>query len=194
MVVVGNYTYLAGNNQQCINGKLGAKIISTCSNLSHITIYGTWHFQYNTGGYLNPVDLPNLVDRLKFVSCGERGFTNLAFGEFVHVFDRNVWIMLLISLIVVAFSLYGIISGGLDLFLSTLLILGKILVEQGNPFTKRFMSNQKLKIIIILYLLGSMIFSNGYKNSNIYKMIKSREILDYETFSELINANFNIYV
>lgn len=193
--LMGNYTYISDvHNKQCTNGKLVDKIISIRTDIATITFRGTRHLQYNTGRYLYPVDLPNLVDRLKFVSCGERGFTSLAFGELLGVFDHNVWIMLVISVFAVACSLFGLISGSTEFLTSILLTLSKILVEQGNPFSGRFVNNKKLRIILAIYLLVCVVISNAYKNRNIYKMIKSREILQFERFSELMDANFSIYV
>lgn len=190
---MGNYMYSGVRNIQCFNGKFVNHAFGMNSNLFTIVFQGVRHLQYNTGGYLYPVDLPNLVDRLKFVSCGERGFTSLAFSELLRVFDHNVWIMLVVSVTTIACSLCGLLSENLHFFTAALFTLTKALVEQSNPFSKRVMNNKKLRIILAVFLLACMVISNVYKNRNIYK-IKSREILVYKRFAELVNANFSIYV
>lgn len=191
--IMGNYTYFGEGNKQCLNGFfLNDQTISGSNFI--VTFRGTRHLQYTTGGYLYPVDLPNLVDRLKFVSCGERGFTTFAFGELLRAFDHYVWTVLIISVIAFACSIHGMVGGTVALFPSILLTLSKILAEQGNPFSGRFLKNKKLRVILGIYLLFCVVISSAYKNRNIYKMIKSREILEYEKFSELVDANFSIYV
>lgn len=200
--IMGNYTYdiyqdFEYSHSRCVNGRMENRIPSwqfgPRKDIFIITLEGMRHFQYNTGGYLYPVDLPNLVDRLKFVSCGERGFTDLAYGELLRVFDYNVWIFLIISVIGVASSLSGLISGTLEDFAISLLMGSKALIEQGNPFSRRFLQIKKLRIILGFYFIVSVVISSAYKNRNIYRMIRARETLKYDKFSELVNANFSIY-
>lgn len=86
-------------------------------------------------------------------------------------------------------SFSRLVSGTLQTFL--ILILFTI---KGNPFSPHFANNKTLRIIIVFYLPACAVISNGYKNTNVYKMIKSREVLAYEKLSELVKANFSIYL
>lgn len=70
----------------------------------------------------------------------------------------------------------------------------KGVLEQGDPFSARFVKSSKLRWIIGTYLLAAVVLSNGYKNNNVYNMITSRKPLLIETLEDVKSENFSFYV
>lgn len=149
---------------------------------------------HNTGGYQYPVDLPNLIDHLKFVSCGKRGYNDLEYEQLLNVFDVPIWMLIMVSLIGATSSISGMVAGlNMQVFTSTFFTCLKVLLEQGTAFTRSYVKNSYIRVIVGCYLLISVVISNAYKNTNIYHMINDREPLKYDKLDELVDDNFSIY-
>lgn len=192
--IMGNYTYHSIHNRTCVNGKLKPTGRLSDSEIVKITLGSKQHFQYNTGGQLYAVDLSNLVDRLKFVSCGQRGFGDLPYKELLRVFDNNVWAMILVVIFALACSISGVLCGGMGLIVHMIFTCIKVFLEQGTPVVEKYTKNIQLRFILGPFLLLAMVISNGYKNTNMYRMITSRDPISYDKLSELVQDNFSIYV
>lgn len=142
-----------------------------------------------------PLIVPRRFDQFKFVSCGKRGMDTTSFSELTRVYDRYIWIFMLISVIILANSFnclkkyYKRQSYSWKYFLST----GKVLLEQGGDFSGPTFQTLPFRLIIGAFLLVSVVLSNAYKNSNVYNMISPSTPDPYEMFSELIQDNFKIY-
>lgn len=108
--IMGNFTYNGKNDRVCKNGKLLSRKEPYSYKLSRISLQSVRYLQIHSGGYLYPVDLPNLVDRLRFVSCGQHGFSDLPYDELVSVFDAKVWLLTLDSLIAAAATISEFLS------------------------------------------------------------------------------------
>lgn len=87
--IMGNCTYNIYNTyRRCVNGCMES--MSITSKRGHDDIFiveliGARYIQQNTGGNLFSVAVVNVLDNLKFISCGERGFR-----ELLLVFDHIV--------------------------------------------------------------------------------------------------------
>lgn len=106
----------------------------------------------------------------------------------------NIWILIIVSLTNVTPCVPAVVSGkevqGLT---DTGFRCLKVLLEQGSPFPNQITRFQHLRLLTGAYILGCIVISNGYKNTNIYTMIILREPLKHESFHELVDANFMIY-
>lgn len=190
--IMGNYSYDQGSERMCVNGQI-TPVMKFDIHDYFMMLFSTRYFQIISGGNLYPVDLPSLVDRLRFISCGKRGFRHLPFEEFVSIFDYRVWILTMVSLVAAALSISGVVSGHIYTFPGNLLACAKVLLEQGNPFPNFVAKIPILRLIIAADLLVGVVISNCYKSTNVYNMITEREPLRYEKFMELVKDNFTIY-
>lgn len=140
------------------------------------------------GLHLFPYFVEDELSSLTFVSCGERGFSAIAFHELSSVFDVWVWLLILVSMItlVLAINPFGKVK-------NHWIAPVKVILEQGTPFLESVASVGKLRFALGLFLLMGIILSNAYKNSNVYNIISPRKYLPYEYFYELVTDNFTVY-
>lgn len=151
---------------------------------------------------LNPID-----GSFQFVVCGLKGSEAMAFGELINVYDKYVWINLIILIVCVAVLWKIMLSHNIQQntkyqgkaspeysIIYKIYSLAKILVEQGYISPHNIpVSSQKIRAFVGMILIMCIIISNGYKNANVYNMVSPRKPLRYETFQELVDANFSIY-
>ncbi len=120
------------------------------------------------------------------------------FDEYWKVFDNNVWVWIIITLI---FLIVGIVrrSGG-NVFLarlwsgSKLLCLIKVLVEQGDPFPAILTKSFRFRFVIGATLLAGVVLSNAYKSTNVYNIVKPRYIVTYHEVGKVMRDNFSMHV
>lgn len=159
--IMENYTFNSVNSQKCVNGKLrkgGTFLHRYYSDYKFfVKLASARHYQSTTGGHLFAVDLPNSVDRLKFVTCGEYGFDQLPFEQLLSVFHLKVWILILVSIVAVTCSIYGLLSGGVEFFAQMIFISFKVLLEQGTPFYVGMTRRLSMKIIVGTYILVAVV-------------------------------------
>lgn len=127
---------------------------------------------------------------LRFVSCGTRGSSKLAFYQLVSVFDKYTWLFLTIFAMLVSIFKNATISGGMD---DELFSVMKCFLEQGNPFLLSSSSDRSYHWTVSAVLLVGIVMSNAYKNDNVYKMIVPRQRLGYEHLWQLEHDNFTLY-
>lgn len=89
-------------------------------------IKGLYYFQYFPQDPLN---------KLRFISCGNRRLTSIQFQEITSVFDKWIWMSIFMSalgvtLIIPSHLPHMLVSSILTQFLSAF----KALLENGNPF------------------------------------------------------------
>lgn len=134
----------------------------------------------------------NKMFTLGLVSCGRTRLDSLAFGELVSVFQWQVWHFLFATLIILLlFKLVITDSSKKKDFphvFMDFLDYAKILVEQGGTFLER-RNLSVIRFVVGLHLLLHILISNGYRNTNVYNMVKPRVSIPYQTFNQLIEDN-----
>lgn len=139
---------------------------------------------------LLPLMMQNEQKALRFITCGKRGVQMYAFDALVSVYDESIWCLVLLA---------GLFGGLFFRFVSTgqdsypWLSLFKIMVEQGDPFPTACLKTTKAQLPALCFLLVGIVLSNGYKNTNVYRMVTPRAELRYETLDQLIQDGFAIY-
>lgn len=143
----------------------------------------------------------------QFVVCGMKDWEGVAYGELINVYDKFIWGSLVATVGCVAFVWILMTIGQFqpftknhanlshkNSFFSKTYSLLKILLEQGDfDYDSTSIHCHKVRLFLAIFLLMSIILSNGYKNANMYNMIAPRKPLRYEHFNDLVAANFSIY-
>lgn len=143
------------------------------------------------------VGVDNKLDSLQFVSCGKRGYQSISYHELAKIFDKYVWIYLLIIYLGVLPFIVGLLSAIKCSFVETSgiavhIFLGwKILLEQGDKDLLRFRP-LGLKLGVGVIMLLGVVLTNAYKNSNVYNMISNRIPIPYETLDDLAQDKFTV--
>lgn len=134
------------------------------------------------------------------MSCGSRGFHPYPFYHLIRVYDTYIWLAVAI-LCAFAFPVMVVFSTGKFRWATSLhpeniicysLAACKMLLEQGESFMQKW-HKSTLRLGTGAFLLGCIVLSNGYKNSNVYDMIAQRAPLLYETLEQLIQDKFMIF-
>ncbi|CAL8136688.1 unnamed protein product [Orchesella dallaii] len=138
---------------------------------------------------------------LKFVSCGAPLKTALPFSQLFSVFDKEVWIGILLVIFGVVPSIlrvirsYGNKSGIMpDINEATALfiICIKPLLEQGNPIPTGWEKSVHTKLVMGLLMLATLVISNAYRNENITQITLPRQPIPYDRFDLLVRDKFKI--
>ncbi|CAL8133407.1 unnamed protein product [Orchesella dallaii] len=200
-----NYTFLIDLNRACTNGRFieinRNQEIKPLLHLSMRRWYRT--FMLQTGQPMKSIDV---VNELKFVSCGRPQMNSFAFIELVNVFDMYIWIFVGNSLIFLAGSIICMRylsariskcsqtnSGLRNEFLSRYFQLLKAFLEQGDSFSPGLLTKHKFRFVLGLFFLMAIVLSNAYKNSNVYNMVAPRKPIPYESLDQLIQGGFDIF-
>lgn len=150
-----------------------------------------------SGVHMFPVTiLEQPLQNLKFVSCGERGIEGLAFSNLLNVFEKQVWVLVIITMATLFFAISLISSGSEALSECShhLIFLWTALVEQGNILPAKLWNDSRTRWIIGSFILAGIVLSNAYKSTNVYNMVLNRRIIPFQKFHELVNASFKIHV
>lgn len=189
--VMKNYTIVDHNfyTGECVNGKHSAT-----DKKDHVAIQmSSADFPKNM--YIFSYSTQVQVGNLHFLSCGKRGVSSANFGELVNIFDNWVWLSMLATIICIStiFPQFFWKRMSLNVYLTFVLSPMKLLMEQGNPFSDLVINRNQLKCTTGLILLAGIVLSNGYKSTNIFKLIAPRKTITYQTLSELSMDNFTLY-
>lgn len=196
--ILGNHTYLVDENI-CTNGKLSRFKLSQQNPLSRInpkyeTVRRLLHY---------PLHIPDPLGSYRYVVCGMRGTESIAFQELLTVYDKRIWIIALVFIVILGNIWKYLISHSSHKTTRTQhrsqIQLGysliKLLLEQGNPFPAgAYERDRKIQIILGTFMLAGIVLSNGYKNSNVYNMVSPRKPIRYNSFYDLISDNVSVYV
>lgn len=129
----------------------------------------------------------------RFVSCGNRGHTSIPFQELINVYSSTVWIFILMSCLIIAVTLLGFLQNKSKDRVRLLLVPVKVFLEQGDPFGQDLIDIPKLRGVFGCFLLMGVILSNGYKYTNVYRLIAPKKSIPLNYFEELIKYNFTVY-
>lgn len=130
----------------------------------------------------------------QFVSCGTRALSSLRFEELFGIFDQWIWLAILLLVFLISL-LSALLTNHIKpaVILHHCFLQGKVLFEQGGPYSERYFKSSSMRWLLGSYLLVGILLSNAYKNSNVYHLITPRKALPFETFDELRSENFSIY-
>lgn len=152
-----------------------------------------WLVLTNTKELNESLVVQNTLSSFHFVSCGDQGTEILLFSEFILIFDKYIWILILISIILAAVCLAKQFNGR-NIFSSRhLLYFTKVFFEQGDPFPETFQKLTRFRLVIAGILLAGLVLSNAYKSNNVYNIVTPRQVVPYSEFDELVRDNFSIY-
>lgn len=198
--VLRNYTYMVSGSTVCSNGmKINAQPEDSRSIIAIDEVF--------LRRYLHiPMQIANPVNgSFRFVVCVPRGSEKMAFGELVNVYDKIVWGTLAVIIFCAALLWKYLLSAHANSklrksyfrrssFIGRVYTLLKILLEQGDDsFESVSIPDRKVSVFLGIFLTMCVILSNGYKNANVYKMVKPRKLIMYERLDDLIQDNFSIY-
>ncbi len=140
------------------------------------------------------LSIENRFGQLHFVSCGSRGMKVVSLFEILSVFRRNLWIIIIATMLSCSFCFVKLNDSTLKvgyIYITEQII--KILLEQGDAFSSKFEVLQRFKFLMSGIYLASVIISNAFKSTNVYKVVMPRLPIAYETFNDLLEDNFLIY-
>ncbi len=142
------------------------------------------------------ISASNEFGRLHFVSCGSRGIEPFPFIQFFSVFEWKVWVAILVAITIFSVSINKLTNVGRKSvgFLSGMLCMYKLLLEQGDPFPSNICKNNRLKLLVGGTLLVGCVISNGFKSENVYKIVRPRFQVSYYNIDEFIEDNVTVYV
>lgn len=190
LFIFGNYTVPIGNGEHCRNGRI-TRFKFSLGRLELLFI-SKWMSGQSRGSYLvELVNYQNTLDNLRFISCSQVRMEPLPFWEILGTYDSQVWILIVLTMISVAVT-HGYF-GRKGSFSSNMLAVFKIYVGQGGPFTDHVFSTPSLRCVTLTMLFMGIVLSEGYKSSNVYNMVTPRKPVSFQTFSEIVKANFTIY-
>lgn len=139
-----------------------------------------------------PVVIEDKINKLRFVACGQRGFSSLQFDQLVSVFDVYIWVLLAATLLIlVDVKRRFLVQGKLSHFWKDLLDGVRLFLDQPYLLKQRSYFTGYLLIYRLTLLMG-IILTNAYKNTNILKMITTRDFMMYTEFNDLIDHNFTV--
>lgn len=102
------------------------------------------------------------INNLRFVTCGWRGVSSLAFSELISVFDGATWTILFGCMIAITIPIcsYSMRNDHVN----KILIILKLLLEQSGPFHEEKWVNEamSLRLVIGTALLMGIVVSNSY--------------------------------
>lgn len=172
------------SRHRCTNhGKV--PVYGEVSSEIHLSIQGRLHIGIPDSKFFS---ISNNMDTIKFVSCGRSRLSSLAFHELTNVFDMCIWVFITLSIL--GLSICGQKPSRISDLHATLL---NALAYSGNLLEQGTQDTTRLKFPFGLFLLGGIVLSNAYKNSNVYNMVKPRAALPYEYFDQLVQDRFQIY-
>lgn len=128
---------------------------------------------------------------LRFISCSTIKYEPLLFHELINIYDVRVWVSLICAMVTLSLSISHL--GRKGSFVGNMLSVFKVVVGQGDPFMHQVLSSAPLRYAAATFLFMGIILSEGYKSSNMYRIISPRQIILKENLSELINDNFTVY-
>lgn len=196
--ILKNYSYISDYNRNlrlCDNGQVVPNVESeVLMTIADIVLHIDPSFiRAEASASLYYAVIPCVFSDLKFVTCGYQGKEGLQFMELFTAFDRNVWLVIIFVLLVLIPVLHKIPCNTSQLTIPQgVLVLAKLLLEQGNPFPDSLLTSHWCKCLSMTLLLTGIVLSNAYKNTNVYNMIRPRLVIPYLHLRELVDDNFQI--
>lgn len=193
-LIMGNFSYPVGLSEICT--KSGRYNQNTGGKLRPHSIY---LFPSSIQGRLNASVLYSIIfnstlKNFRFVVCGNRGSSQFVFRQLTAIFQVEVWVCALITLICVCLAMVPLRNSVSPRPYETSTVeIFKVFVEQSNPFPDDITSCNQLRLIVAGVMLSGIVISNAYKNRNIYLMTRPRSPIKYETIAQLQEDNYVLY-
>lgn len=153
-----------------------------------------------------PLQLPNYLKTLKFISCGNQNMEPISFRKLVNIFDKWTWLFINLVGLLLSFLFFFIHAthqdnsifhqnGIVTLIGNAVLSAYKIFLEVGHPchFLATKILSTKLRLILGLIMLLCVVISNAYKSKNVSGIISPRLPLQLENLEQLISKEYVIY-
>lgn len=186
LAIMANYTVQASSTGFCING---IEVAQKPENLHLRPRIEFGLVPYVKGFHYFPYFAKDPFNDLRFVSCGQRGYSQIPFEQLISIFDKWIWILLLLSIfgMTLLTKIFGHLEQDCVTSRSYLMSSLKVFLEQGDSIY-----DTKRHIMLGCFVLMAVVISNAYKNTNVYEMIAPRKPIPYEAFQELVTDNFSI--
>lgn len=186
-----NYTYVSGRGNICSSGISKSVSIQYTKSLQHglqITYKKYSGLVYSQ----SPLSLEDNIESLKFVSCISDDNSVLLFGMLYNIYDKYIWLSILICLIAIL-TIVFIKTGQILYALNVTEGMIGLAIEQGSLILDKVSKFSSLRICLSAFYLTFIVLSNAYKSQNVYYIVSPRQQVPYETFEQLINDKFTIY-
>lgn len=143
----------------------------------------------------------NSLERLEFVTCGQRGISALRFPELVDIFSCEIWLTIFLLGIVVA-SFHSLlimkqkikpISGFIKQVIVNLESIIKVYLERGDQYNDFQLKYQATRSTTSGFLLAALVISNAYRSTNVCNIVMPRYYLQYHTIAQLKERNCTVY-
>jgi hypothetical protein len=140
--------------------------------------------------YVNFHYLRSYETSFNFLTCdGLKSFPRPSFYFFFSAYTVNTWLLILACALALAATLKFIYFIH-DIQLNPMLIPLSVFVEQGVELGNRRVS---LSCLMGIWFMICVILSNAYKGQNISDLTAPLKPLLFETFDDLVQANFTFY-
>lgn len=100
---------------------------------------------YARSSYIFPFYVRDKASSLRYVCCGLRGITLIPYTELFSVFDKIIWLGILLLLVTTPICLK--ITMKEVKFIDNFISILKIYLEQGNPFLTEVIETDRLKLL-----------------------------------------------
>jgi len=141
-----------------------------------------------------PIAIRDMVNVLRFISCGKRGLPFLPFEQLINVYSKGVWyvfIVTILSLCVLPTFLGQPTVTSAQTYVRNFEMMFRLIL--GEDVFYGYIVKRKLTFQICTILFAALIFTNAYKSENINKIIAPRKVEPYKTLEELLHDNFTIF-
>lgn len=194
LTILGNHSYTVYEDgfgvKSCRNGKRQPQFGET-DYILDLTVFTDNAIEQVGDPY--PMVLSDSQFGMHFVTCGSAELALPVFEELLSSFDKYTWLLILLS--VSSFflmSLANLPCYSIKHALENLLDIFAILVEKPSFTITKFKETHPATAIIFCAAMG-VVISNGYRNTNVYKMAQPRIRHPLDYLSQLIERNYNIY-
>lgn len=192
--IMGNFTYWTPDNLYCTG--FGNSLTSWISMKTIQMNILPFFISQVSGSQMFPVvSFERPLQNLKFVGCGARGLSGFAFDNLLNVFKKEVWLVMLVTMVILPLLMYAASSVPCSLNVDGwyFAFLAVAWLEQGSLLPNKLWCDSRLRWVVGSFILAGIVMSNAYKNTNVYNMILPRKIIPFENFQELLDHNFKIY-
>lgn len=142
-----------------------------------------------------------LSEQLRFISCGD----TLTTKSYLHTtlfesYDIHCWIAIFVVFVVIIPASWGFMLSNscfnlkvcLESAVEILKQVFKNLLEQSTPDSVNVLNGPHLKILATVSLIGTLIFSNAYKNDNMLRIVSPQKFRPLENFNQLLENKYTV--
>lgn len=193
-IIMGNFTFSLRDRERVCNSNFGDPVYVKSSPFILVSEMAEMPDDDPNFGRIPSFEFQNSLLHLRFVVCGNRDLGRPAYYEFVSVFELNVWVGLILTVFLTCTSIAPMRAAFTKKpHETTFFELYKVIIEQGDPFPSKLVESDRFRLVIVCFMLGCLVISNGYKNVNVYEMVQPRIPIKYENLDQLIADSYVLY-